>query len=111
MAHKQTVSTHIVKVYNTLYDAADDMMLYDTADDIIKTVLLNLFAFSTHLPTIEVIPMQKQTTGSNNCGVFAVAVCVAVLLKKNPSQIVFDEAKMRSYLCLCFEENCISSFP
>ena len=57
------------------------------------------------------IPMQKQTIGSNNCGVFAVAVCVAILLKKDPSHIVFDEDKMRSHLCSCFEEKCMSSFP
>ena len=31
--------------------------LYDAADDIIKTVLL---AFSTHGPTIEMIPMQNK---------------------------------------------------
>ena len=60
---------------------------YDAADDITKTVLLNLIAFSTHGPTIEKIPMQKQTTSSSNCGVFTVVVFVAVLLKKNPSHI------------------------
>lgn len=101
VAHKETASTDIVKIYDKLYDAADD---------IIKIVLLNLFAFSTHGPTIEMIPMQKQTIGSNNCGVFAIAVCVAVLLK-NPSHIVFDESKMRSHLCSCFEEKRMSSFP
>ena len=102
VAHKEAVCTDIVKVYDTLYDGADD---------VIKTVLLNLFAFSIHGPTIEMIPMQKQTIGSNNCGVFAVAVCIEVLLKKNPSHIVFDENKMRSHLCSCFEEKCMSSFP
>ena len=95
VAHKEAVCTDIVKVYNTLYD---------DADDVIKTVLFNLFAFSIHGPTIEMIPMQKQTTGSNNCGVFAVAVCIEVLLKKNPSH------KMRSHLCLCFEENVCQVF-
>ena len=100
MAHKETASTDIVKVYDTLYDAADD---------IIKTLFLNLFAFTTHGPTIEIISMQKQTTGSNNFSVLAVAVCVAVLLK-NPSHIAFDERKMRSHLCSCFEEKRISSF-
>ena len=102
VAHKETASTDIVKVYDTLYDVADDVMI---------AVLLNLFAFSTHGPTIEMIPMQKQTTGSNNCGVFAVAICVAILLKKNPSCIVFDENKMRPHLCSCFEEKCMSRFP
>ena len=66
---------------------------YDVADDIIKTVLLKLIAFSTHGPTIEKIPMQKQTTGFNNCSVYAVVLCVAVLLKKNPSHIVLMKAR------------------
>ena len=75
VTHKEAVSTDIVKVYNTFYD---------DADHVIKTELLNLFAFSSHGPTIEMIPMQKQTIGSNNCGVFAVEVCVAIFLKKGP---------------------------
>ena len=99
MAHKEAVSTDIVKVYDTFYDDADGA---------IKTVLLNLFAFSGHSPTIEMIPMQKQTIGSNNC---VVVVCVANLLKKDPSHIVFDEDKIISHLCSCFEEKYMSSFP
>ena len=82
VAHKEAVSTDIVKVYNTFYD---------DADDVIKTVLPNLFAFSSHGLTIEMIPMQKQAIGSNNCGAFTDAVCVAILLKKDSSHIVFDE--------------------
>ena len=74
VAHKEAVSTDIT---------------FDDADDVIKTVLLNLFAFSSHGPTIEMIPMQKQTIGSNNCGVFAAAVCVAILLKKGPFPYCF----------------------
>ena len=93
MAHKEAVSTDIVKMYDTFYD---------DADGVIKTVLLS---FSSHGPTIEMIPMQKQTIGSNNCVVFAVVVCVANLLKKDPSHIVFDEDKIISHLCSCFEEN------
>ena len=66
MAHKEAVSTDIVKVYDTFYD---------DADDVIKTVLLNLFAFSSHGLTIEMIPMQKQTISSNNCGVYGLFFC------------------------------------
>ena len=102
VAHKEAFSTDIMKVYDTLCN---------DADDVIKTLLLNLFALSSHGPTIEIILMQKQTIGSNNCGVFAVTVCVAILLEKDPSHIVFDENKIKSHLCSCFEEKCMSSFP
>ena len=81
-----------------MYDSS-----YDVADDVIKTVLCNLFIFSTCGPTIEMVPMQKQTASSNNCGAFAVAICMSISLKKNPSLTIFDEDKMRYHLCLCFD--------
>ena len=86
MTHKEAVSTDIVKVYNTFYDDADHV------------IKIELLAFSSHGPTIKIIPMQKQTIGSNNCGVFAVEVCAAILLKKDPSHDVFYEDKIRSHL-------------
>ena len=45
VAHKEAVSTDIEKVYDTFYD---------NADDVIKTVLLNLFVFSSHGPTMQI---------------------------------------------------------
>jgi len=55
--------------------------------------------------------MQKQSAGGNNCGLFAVATCMALLLKQNPSEILFDEEKMRGHLFDCFEKNTITNFP
>ena len=70
--------------------------LYDVADDVVKTVNANLFLFSSVGPIVEVIPIQKQATNSNNCRVFAIAVCVAILEKRNPYSIVFKEDEMKS---------------
>ena len=83
-AHKETASTDTIKVYDSSYDVADD---------VIKTVIRNLFVFSTCGPTIEMAPMQKQTAGSNSCGAFAVAICLAILLKYNTSLTIFVEGK------------------
>jgi len=56
-------------------------------------------------------PMQKQSAGSNNCGLFAVATCMALLLNQNPSEIVFDEEKMRDRLFGCFQRKTMTEFP
>ena len=61
--------------------------------------------------TVKVVSIQKQSAGSNNCGLFAIAVCMALLLKKNPTQLVFDETKMRPHLFECFTKSFITDFP
>ena len=62
-------------------------------------------------PKIKMAQMQKQTASSNNCGLFAIAVCTAILLKKDPSCLVFDEKKMQCHLSKCFERKLITNFP
>ena len=79
-------------------------------DDVIKNVITNLFLISDR-PIIEMVPIQKQAGNSNDCDLFAIAVCVALLVKENPSVIVFKEDKMRSHLCSCFEQRVMTSFP
>lgn len=51
--------------------------------------------------------MQRQSPGSNNCGVYAIAVCMAILLKDNPSEIKFNEDSMSHHLCECFDKKSI----
>ena len=101
VAHKVASSSDVVKVYDSLYDEVDD---------VVKKVVTNLFLFS-ECPIIEMVPMQKQAVSSNNCGLFAIAICVAILLKENPSVIVFKEDMMRSHLCFCFEQSVMTRFP
>ena len=101
VAHKEASSSDVVKVYDSLYDKVDD---------VVKKVVSNLFLFSD-CQIIEMVPIQKQAVSSNNCGLFAIAVCVAILLKKNPSVIVFKEDAMRSHLHFCFEQSVMTSFP
>ena len=61
-------------------------------DDVIKNVITNLFLISD-CPIIEMVPIQKQAGNSNNCGLFAIAVCVALLVKENPSVIVLRKTR------------------
>ena len=101
VVHKEDCSSDVVKVYDSLYSKVDD---------VVKKVMTNMFLFSDH-PVIEMIPMQKQSANSNNCGVFVVAVCVAILLKENPSEINFKEDQMRPHMCSCFERKVMINFP
>jgi len=102
-------SCHWVAAYKE--DPSSDVEVYDSlfesADDIVTTVITNLFVASA----IKVVPIQKQSTGSNNCGLFAIAVCMTLLLKQDPRQLLFDEDKMRLHLSECFEKKCLSAFP
>ena len=81
-AYKEDSSSEI-EVYDSLFDSVDD---------IIETVIMNVF----EAPKIKMAQMQKQTASSNNCGLFAITVCTAILLKKDPSCLVFDEKYVMS---------------
>ena len=102
-------SSHWVTAYKE--DSSREVKVYDSSfdsiDDIVETVIMNVF----EAPEIKMAQMQQQTPGSNNCGLFAIAVCTAILLKKDPSCLVFDEVKMRGHLSECFERKSIANFP
>jgi len=67
--------------------------------------------YNSTASTIKVVPIQKQSTGSNNCGLFAIAVCMALLLNETPRQVMFDENRMCFHLAECFEKKFMTSFP
>jgi len=49
---------------------------FDSVDDVMTNVITNLF----EAQTVKVVSIQKQSARSNNCGLFAIAVCMALLL-------------------------------
>ena len=54
--------------------------------------------------------MQIQS-GSEDCGLFAIATATALVLNKQPGNICFDQLKMRRHLMQCFENGKITMFP
>jgi len=44
--------------------------------------MTNVITNSFEAQTVKMVSIQKQSAGSNNCGLFAIAVCMALLLKK-----------------------------
>ena len=86
----------------TVYDS-----MFDSPDDTLTKVITNIFDTSKLI----MAPMQRQSPGSNNCGIFAIAVCMAILLEEDPSEIRFNEDVMRCHLCKCFDKKIMMKFP
>ena len=97
-AYKYASDIDVVQIYDSLYD---------TADDVVKTVVLNLFGSSVR---VEMAKIQKQQPNSNNCGLFAIAIATAISFKTNPEQS-YKEPEMRQHLLQCFEKGAITLFP
>ena len=79
-------------------------------------MIKNIFCSADSRPLrIELFNPQRQIANSNNCGLFAVAVAVAVataiLNGQDPSTLVFKEEEMRLHLCECFEKQSLTMFP
>ena len=56
------------------------------------------------------IDVQRQT-GSNDCGLFAMAFAVTLCMNGDPHLFMYNQLGMRSHLYECFETSYISQFP
>ena len=54
--------------------------------------------------------MQLQK-GSSDCGLFAAAVCTALVFGENPSNAMWDQSRMRAHLTECLINQQLSLFP
>ena len=59
---------------------------------------------------VNVKPVQQQRNGSD-CGPFALAFATSLLNNDDPSQIVYDEVKLREHLIQCHNKGKLTSFP
>ncbi len=94
-------SETIINVYNSLH-----MTLPGAAKKIIASLCQHRSS------TIKVLYHDVQwQSGSNDCGVFAIAFATAVCEGKNPAAVVFDQSNMRAHLLKSVEMRHLSSFP
>ena len=71
--------------------------MFDSPDDTLTKVITNIFDTSKLI----MAPLQRQSPGSNNCGIFAIAMCMVILLEEDPSEIKFKgQLKWKIDLCL-----------
>ena len=54
-------------------------------------------------PQYQLSPCHKHV-GTTDCGVFAIAYSIDILFGKNPSEIVYDQSKLRQHLVDCFQK-------
>ncbi len=50
-------------------------------------------------------------SGSNDCGLFAVAFATAIAFGEDPTNIFFDQETMRGHLFKCYNNGFLSPFP
>ena len=53
----------------------------------------------------------KHSKGGVDCGLFASAFAYELADGNNPSDIFFDQGKMRQHLVQCLENGCLEAFP
>jgi Ulp1 protease family, C-terminal catalytic domain len=87
--------------------ATEDVMIYDSLHfdaENSERVIANICSLvRTQNPSITYLvqPCQRQGNGYD-CGVFAIAFAVSLAFGENPSQLVYDPAKLRNHLKFCF---------
>ena len=91
-----------------------DITIYDSLNtnptsSIIKQ-LSQLFSPDDTVPSYKTSPCHQQI-GSTDCGLFSIAYAVDLLLGNNPSNIIYDQSKMRVHLLNCLETELITPFP
>ena len=69
-----------------------------------------LFSPDEGLPVYHQVTCQKQT-GGTDCGLFAIANAMEVLMGNDIGQVVFDQTMMRKHLATCFENGKMHPFP
>ena len=60
--------------------------------------------------SVNVLPVQQQK-GGVDCGCFSIAFAVSAVLRENPAHHVYNQAKMREHLAMCFEQGFFVPFP
>ena len=86
--------------------------IYSTIDKATEKLIYRLFTDSTKStpPMITVYRFQKQR-GSNDCGLFAIAVATAIAQGQDPAKIKFIQAAMRLHFVSCMKNNKLEMFP
>ena len=65
--------------------------MFDSPDNTLTKVITNI----SNTSKLIMAPMQRKSPESNNWGIFAIAVCMAIVLAEGPSEIRFNEDVMR----------------
>jgi hypothetical protein len=81
--------------------------IYNTVDDATNQLLRKFFGGAVQFK----LPSVQRQYGSKDCGLFALAVCTAIVHGVDPSKIQFNQPQMRPHLIACYENNNLLLFP
>ena len=88
-----------------------DSLFKGKISDHIKKEICPLLHCPINKIKIEVLPVQQQSNGVD-CGIFALAFCLHILLtKSNPVNVFSSDGKLPSHLLHCLKNDKIESFP
>lgn len=94
----------------TMPDENDAVVVYDsvyrTLDQPTKSIISELFPAATSIDLVQV----SRQTGGLDCGVFAIAISMALALQQDSAVITFDQPAMRPHLVACFQKRQLSLF-
>ena len=97
-------------VASTLYTTNDNVnvydSLYDTVDKQTRDIISCLFGISS----INIVPIHKQQ-GTEDCGLYSIAICVSLAFTLKPELLKFDQSAMRGHLISCIETEKFVPFP
>jgi len=91
-------NNHWITVYKSESDAGLDIItvydsIFTSVNEASRRIITNLFDVSEEFQVVMGLS-QKQEEGSNNCGLFAIAVATTLAFRNDPSELVFVEREM-----------------
>ena len=89
-----------------------EVKIFDSlnTDPTIETQIKQLFSLDNTFPQYQLSPCHKQV-GTTDSGDFVTAYSIDILFGNNPSEIVYDQSKLRQHLVDCFEKGTLTVFP
>ena len=84
--------------------------LHMNVTESLKRQIIQLFSPDGCMPAYKIMECQKQV-GSTDCGLFAIANAIEIILGNDLTSIVFDQSMMRTHLISCFEKGKLVPFP
>ena len=86
------------------YDSSYTELLYNT-----EMIISRLMPEKPEIK-VDVMKLTKQI-GSNDCGLYAIAIATALAYEVDPSTLLFEQNEMRTHLANCFMRQHLTQFP
>ena len=109
-------SVHWLCVSNIFCDNVNDVYIYDSLQSVngpnmhVKMQIASIMMLER--PHINVIVQHfQQQTGSTDCGLFAIAAARSLCIGCDPSNLYFEQKKMREHFIMCLSKGCLNEFP